>query len=333
MGVDKIRVSVGSAAVLGLRPLGKMEIVPSTCYLMTYKEGACSANCGFCPQARSSKSSKEKLSRVTWPVFEFKTFLTKLKYLAPTKQFKRICIQALNYPENFKDLIFIVKNIRGFLRTPISVAIPPLSKEKSRELKAAGVNRVGIALDGATKEVFTKIKGSGVKGPYTWEKHFEAINQSLEIFGENNVSTHIIIGLGETEKEVVGLLEKLGDLKVIPSLFAFTPIKGTGLEGLQKPELLKYRRLQLARYLVLHEEKKLNDFTFNSRGKIIQFDINKRQLWNFMEENGIFRTRGCPNCDRPYYTSRPSGPLYNYPRKLEPQEKEEIYNSLQKFVR
>ena len=65
---EQIRVSSGTAIVLGLLN-GKLDAEPTTAYLMTYKEGKCSANCGFCPQARASKSSAELLSRVSWPTF------------------------------------------------------------------------------------------------------------------------------------------------------------------------------------------------------------------------------------------------------------------------
>ena len=87
MTVEKIRVSVGSASVLGLDYRSKFKDLPTTCYVMTYKEGYCSANCGFCPQARSSKSSRAKLSRVVWPLFSFKLFLKKLKNLPVSKGF------------------------------------------------------------------------------------------------------------------------------------------------------------------------------------------------------------------------------------------------------
>jgi biotin synthase len=29
-----------------------------------------------------------------------------------------------------------------------------------------------------------------------------------------------------------------------------------------------------------------------------------------------FMTRGCPDCNRPYYNERPGGPMYNYPFPL-----------------
>ena len=65
---EKVRVSTGTAIVLGLLK-GKLVVEPTTAYFMTYKEGKCLANCGFCPQARQSRSSTELLSRVSWPTF------------------------------------------------------------------------------------------------------------------------------------------------------------------------------------------------------------------------------------------------------------------------
>jgi len=47
----RIRVSVGSAIVLGLIK-GRLDAEPTTVYLLTYRHEKCSANCGFCPQAK-----------------------------------------------------------------------------------------------------------------------------------------------------------------------------------------------------------------------------------------------------------------------------------------
>lgn len=333
MTIEKIRISVGSASVLGLGLLPQFKNPPTTCYIMTFKEGHCIANCGFCPQARLSKSSVEKLSRVIWPIFSFKDFLTKLKYMPFSKKFERICIQSLNYPENFNDLIEVVTQIKKFTDIPISVAIPPLSKEKLRELKIKGIQRVGIALDGATPEVFEMIKGKNVGGPYTWEEHFQKLHEALEIFSPGFVSTHIIIGLEETEKQVIELIEKLHNLGIIVSLFAFMPIKGTRFENIQQPSVKSFRKLQLGRFLIYNNEKNSKDFTFNTRGDIININIGKKELNMLINDTNSFLTSGCPGCNRPFYTSKPSGPVYNYPRPLTEKEKMDIYELLHKFVK
>ncbi|MFX1257895.1 MAG: radical SAM protein [Promethearchaeota archaeon] len=329
MKIEKIRVSIGSAKILNSEFL---KDPPTTCYLMTYKEGHCTANCGFCPQARDSYSSLEKLSRVIWPTFPFEEFLTKLKYISPLKRFRRICIQTLNYPENFRNLIEILSQIKKVTDIPLSVAIPPMSKEKLKKLKSLGIQRVGIALDGVTPKIFEKIKGKGVNGFYNWEEHFKSLKEALEIFSNGFVSTHLIIGLGETEKEILNQIEELNTMRILVALFAFTPIKGTMLENIKQPDITSFRKIQLARYLILNKNKILKDFTFNSEGNIIKININKKGLRNIIENTNAFLTSGCPDCNRPYYTSKPSGPIYNYPRNLADGEKEEIYSLLQTFV-
>jgi biotin synthase len=330
--VDKIRVSVGSASVLGLDFRSKFKDLPTTCYIMTFKEGHCLANCGFCPQARSSKSSIDKLSRISWPLFSLKDFLRKLKELPAAKKFMRICIQTLNYPENFNDLKEIITEIKHVSKIPISVAIPPMSKEKIIDLKRLDVQRVGIALDGANPEIFKKIKGIEVEGPYTWEGHFQKLKEALEIFSKGSVSTHLIIGLGETEKDVIERIEELDNLGILISLFAFTPIKGTKFENLTQPQLQSFRKLQLGRYLIVNLGKSLKDFKFDTRGELLNIKINRREFKNIIYNTEAFYTSGCPGCNRPYYTSKPSGSIYNYPRKLNELEKKDIYDMLKEFV-
>jgi len=332
VNIEKIRISIGSASALGLGSIVKFKDLPTTCYIMTFKEGKCTANCGFCPQAHSYQGSEGMLSRVNWPVYSFKDFLTKLKYLRSSQKFERICIQTLNYPENITDLIKIITQIRINTDTPISVAIPPTTRENLKEIKLMGVERVGIALDGTTPEIFDNIKGGGVNGPYKWDDHINKLMEALEIFSEGFVSTHLIIGLGEKEKDVIERIEKLHNLDILISLFAFTPIKGTKFENKNQPSLLSFRKLQLGRYLIVEKGKTLKDFTFNLKGSLINFNISKTDLRNIINDTNAFFTSGCPGCNRPYYTSKPSGPIYNYPRKLIENEREDIYDILYKLV-
>ncbi|MFX1487822.1 MAG: radical SAM protein [Promethearchaeota archaeon] len=332
MDIEKIRVSLGSASVLKLGTIANFKDPPTTCYIMTYKEGHCTANCGFCPQARSSSSSEEWLSRIIWPVFLFKDFLTKLKYIQPSKKFKRICIQTLNYQGNFNDLKEIIFHIKKNINIPISVAIPPMHKDELNQLKNMGIERVGIALDGCTPEIFEEIKGSQVDGPYRWENHIQTLKEALEVFSKGFVSTHIIIGLGETEQDVLERIEELHRLGILVSLFAFTPIKGTKFESINQPSLLNFRKVQLGRYLIVNKNKELKAFTFNRTGNLININISKKELKNIIDNTNAFLTSGCPGCNRPYYTSKPSGPIYNYPRMLNEKEQQEIYNLLKNLV-
>lgn len=320
---DKIRVSVGSAIVLGLMH-GKLDALPTTIYLLTYRADKCSANCGFCPQARGSKSRADMLSRVTWPTFPTRQVLQKLEGINEKGLIKRICIQALNYPTVFNNVLSLVKEIRLIVSLPIAISCQPFGEEEMKKLAQIGVNRIGIPLDAATEDIFDKVKGSLAHGPYTWKKNQEALKKAVKIFGEGQVSTHLIVGLGETEEEMVKMIQWCADNGVHPGLFSFTPVPGTALESGSQPSLDCYRRIQVAHYLITNEKARYENMTFNNDGCLIDFGVSKDELLQAVRSGKPFLTSGCPDCNRPYYNERPGGPLYNYPRMPLPEEIDEI---------
>jgi biotin synthase len=320
---EQIRVSLGSAIVLELMK-GKLDAQPTTAYLMTYKEGKCSANCGFCPQARESSSRADMLSRVSWPVFPTKRVLEGLKKATKSGAMKRACIQALNYPEVFMHLQALTSVIKQQTDVAVSVSCQPLNGDNIKLLADTGVERIGIPLDAATEELFDKIKGASAGGPYDWKKQFKLLEEAVSVFGKGKVSTHLIAGLGETETEMVKAIQKCVDVGVVPALFAFTPIDGTALVNMTQPAMQSYRRVQTARDLIVHGVASSDRMLFDARGILIDFGIDRRTLKQVVRSGEPFLTSGCPDCNRPYYNEKPSGPIYNYPRKLTEEELDEI---------
>ncbi|MGD6850649.1 MAG: radical SAM protein [Candidatus Bathyarchaeia archaeon] len=306
-----IRVSVGTAIVLGLAK-GKLDAVPTTAYFMTYRDGKCTANCGFCPQARESKGSSQMLSRITWPTYPTEAVLKALAEAVEKKRFGRVCIQALNYPEVFVHLEALVKEIKRDSAVAVSVSCQPKTRENILRLKEAGVERLGIALDAASEAVFIRVKGADAGGCYSWDNQFRLLGEALSVFGLGNVSTHVIVGLGESEREAAEVVQRVVDLGVLPALFAFTPVRGTALEGCLPPKVQSYRCLQLARYLIVSGKSRAEKFHF-TEGRITDFGLPKEQIENVVDSGLPFRTSGCPSCNRPYYNEKPSGPIYNFP--------------------
>jgi biotin synthase-related radical SAM superfamily protein len=324
---EQIRVSVGSAIVLGLLE-GNLDAEPTTAYLMTYYSGKCAANCGFCPQARTSESKAELLSRVAWPVFSTRTVLGALKEAVRKERIKRVCFQVLNYPEAISDICALVLAVRRCVSVAVSVSCQPMNIENMLQLANAGVKRIGIALDAATEQLFDKVKGASAGGPYKWQEELRILRMAIGIFGEGNVSTHLIVGLGETEREVVLAIQKSVDMDVLPALFAFTPVKGTALALNSQPALDLYRRVQVARHLIVNKLARVEDMCFDSACRIVDFGVKKEVLLRLVDSGIPFLTSGCPNCNRPFYNEKPSGPLYNFPRAIRPAELEAIKGKL-----
>lgn len=318
----KIRVSIGSAVVLGLMK-GMLDAEPTTIYLLTYVSGRCLANCAFCPQARDSSGRADMLSRIVWPVFQTEDVIRRVGIAFKSRRIRRVCIQTLNYPNVFEDVTCLVQTIRTYSDIPISVSSQPLKREEMRTLARLGVNRVSIALDAATMELFDKIKGREREGPYLWQVHLETLEEAVKVFGRNSVTTHLIVGLGEKEEDIVRMIQWCVDKGVYPSLFAFTPIRGTAMANRPRPSISSYRRIQLAQYLITNLISRYEDMMFNNES-IIDYGVSKRHLQRIIETGEPFRTSGCPGCNRPYYNESPLGPIYNYPKKPRPEDIEKI---------
>ncbi|MCK4498066.1 radical SAM protein [Candidatus Bathyarchaeota archaeon] len=322
--IEKIRVSSGSAAVLGITP-SLLTAWPTTIYLMTFLMGKCTANCSFCSQARDSHSRTEMLSRVTWPDFEVHRVVRSLATSRLDPKVKRVCIQALNYQEVSEDLVTIAKIIRSRnFSIPISVSCQPLKKAQMQKLADAEVERIGVPLDAGTQAIFERVKGKQVNGPYDWNSHHKTLLEAVQVFGKGKASTHLIVGLGEKESDMLKTIAWCVNHHIRPGLFAFTPIPGTALETKDQPTIEKYRRIQLARHLIVKEQVDFSEICFDDAGRVTDFSVSSKLLDRTIESGEPFMTSGCPNCNRPFYNEKPSGPIYNYPVKPAPHEINEI---------
>ncbi|MEM4699848.1 MAG: radical SAM protein [Candidatus Nezhaarchaeales archaeon] len=315
-----VRASYGTAVALGLSR-GWMEAEPTTMYLLTYVEGKCLANCAFCPQARDSRSDPSLLSRIAWPPYPAHLVVERCLEAARAGRAMRVCIQAINRPEARPQVKWLVSELsRGGLG-PLSVSAPPMSLRELKELKQLGAERVSVALDAASPRIFEAVKGAAVGAPYTWEGHWRALKKALKVFGRGSVTTHIIVGLGETEREAIEVVARLSSMGVLPALFALTPIPGTRLESASPPSLASYRRVQLARHLIVRGLATLDDFVFNEGGRLVKIKCREVALRE-ASSGSPFETSGCPSCNRPFYNERPGSAIYNYPRPLKPKEVE-----------
>ncbi len=308
--VKHVRVALGTGIVLGLWR-GQLATPPTTAHLLTYHESRCDANCQFCPQAHGSTADMKMLSRVVWPCCDFERVLSAFE--EKNGEFVRICIQTVNYKKVMGDLCELTTQIKDKCEAPVSVSCQPLVAEDIKRLAEVGVDRVGIALDAATPELFDRLKGKSVGSSYTWEGHIRALGDARKTF-HDKVSTHLIVGLGESEEEMAQTIQLLHDRGITIALFAFTPIAGTPMANKPQPDMANYRRIQLARYLIVKGVSEAKRMKFEG-GKIVDFGASREELCTAVNSGEPFRTSGCPGCNRPFYNESPRGPIYNYPRK------------------
>lgn len=304
-----IRVSAGTAHVLGLREI-KADADPTTAYLLNGEK--CSNNCGFCPQARDSKDDGSHLSRIVWPEYDEDDVVNRLKSAKASGAMKRACIQFTLCNGSFDRAKSLATRIKNEVGMPLSVSLNVPSVDNARELIEAGASRVSIALDAANADLHTQIKGS------SFDEKLKLIRQCVALF-PGQISTHIIIGLGETEEQALKLISEMYNLDVSVGLFAFTPVRGTKLEKQSPPDIGCYRRVQIANYLLKHSIISFDKLNFED-GRLTGIDLPKSEIARALSSGKAFETAGCDGCNRPYYNERPGGTIYNYPRALNSDE-------------
>ena len=117
--------------------------------------------------------------------------------------------------------------------------------EQAAALYAVGVDRIGFGLDAACERVYRECKGGG------WSRVLAAIEAVARQY-PGRASVHLIVGLGETEREMVERVLWAQTLGLDVGLFAFTPVRGTAFAERLSPPLAVYRRMQAARWLIVH---------------------------------------------------------------------------------
>ena len=303
------RVSSGSAAVLGLQQVA-MDAAPTTAYLMLGDR--CSRNCAFCTQARESHARQSALSRVTWPLIQASVAADAVARAYLEGTIERACFQVTVSPGSLARTERAVADLARRCPMPISVSIVPRSAKDVERLLGAGAERVTMALDAACERVHRSVKGRSWSGTMS-------LLESCARSHPGSIGTHLIVGLGETEREMAECMQMLADLSVSIGLFAFTPVRGTALQDWAPPSLAQYRRMQVARWLMVNGLARTEQFEYEQRdGRLCHLGLDAERLRSLLAGGDAFRTSGCAGCNRPYYNERPGGVMYNYPGPLAP---------------
>jgi len=301
--------------------------------LLHYEEG-CLGRCQFCGLSRSRREGPrgKTFIRVDWPLYPLDEIIMRAK---GKDQIHRVCISMITHPRALEDTLYVIQRLKMETDLYISILISPTLIHQNASLEAmkkAGADRVGIAIDAATPGLFDQLRGKGVEGPHQWDHYWKVVQMATSVFGKFYVGIHLIVGLGETEKEMIEAIQKGQDMGAHTHLFSFFPEKGSPMEDHSPPPLAQYRRIQLARWMINEGLGSIDRIKFDQVGRLIDFGIDVEPLIRLGEP---FMTSGCPGrdgkvaCNRPYGNERPSGPIRNFPFMPEAEDIEEIKKQLE----
>lgn len=334
---EYIKLSLAAAMQLGYSPARFYRGARMTCInlLLTYSEG-CAANCGYCGLARERRVSEDHRSfiRVPWPL---KPTTDVVDRIARNRVVQRTCISMITHNRSVRDSVDLTRRIWKSTGKPVSILVSPtLIKRPDLELlRDAGADRVGVAFDLPTEDLFNRYRGREARGPHRWDRYWDVFREGVEVFGPRKVGSHFIVGLGETEREMVEAFQRVVDLGGVNHLFSFFPEGGSALADHPQPPMTVYRRVQIACELIDSDLSRADKMRFDEEGHILDFGVDKRTLQAAVESGKAFRTRGCHGpdgevaCNRPYANSLPGDEsVRNYPF---PPDEEDIVRIRKQF--
>jgi biotin synthase len=327
---EYVQMSTAAAITLGVTQ-GRMYRCSCTrCLnlLLTYPEG-CRANCAYCGLARHREAERDyadrNFIRVDWPAVPMEVVVDKVASDGDTSPFHRMCISMITHPRSDEDTVAVLKKWTSRIdpeTIPVSILSNPttMGREDVKRLKDLGADIFTVALDAATPELFDRTRGKGVQSPHKWDKYWEVLEDARDVFGPEKFGVHLIAGMGETEYEMLDVVQRVVDMGGHNHMFSFFPEEGSLMDHLPATPRDQWRRVQLGRYLIDYCGATIAQMTFDHAGRVTDYGMPAAELEDIIQSGVAFRTSGCPGreaedvsaCDRPYGDSPPSD-IASYP--------------------
>jgi len=147
----------------------------------------------------------------------------------------------------YAEICSAVKEATGL---PIQLQIvPPEDLSWLQRLKDSGVDALGVHIETFDPEVFKKVVPG--KAKIGFDKYVETWKKAVEVFGRWQVSTYVLVGMGERLETIIEGAELCGELGVYPFIVPLRPIAGTPMENVKPPtpEVMDYVYTEVAKVL------------------------------------------------------------------------------------
>jgi radical SAM protein (TIGR04043 family) len=144
----------------------------------------------------------------------------------------------------------ICSEVKGATGLPIQLqVVPPEDLGWLKRLKDSGVDALGVHIETFDPDVFDKITPG--KAKIGFDRYIQTWKEGVSVFGRWQVSTYVLVGLGEKPETVISGAALCADIGVYPFIVPFRPIAGTPMENVKPPEphVMEYIYTEAAKIL------------------------------------------------------------------------------------
>jgi radical SAM protein (TIGR04043 family) len=142
---------------------------------------------------------------------------------------------------------------------PVEVQFePPYDLDVIDEVGAMGIDSVGIHIETFDPAVLARVAPGKARSGI--EAYFEAWERAVAVFGEGQVSTYVILGMGEDPELTVEGCKRAVDMGVYPFVVPLRPVAGSLMEDC-KPPTSAYTKPIYSKVLAYMNERGMNSST------------------------------------------------------------------------
>ena len=230
--------------------LDKVEVIPILFHSPEQAffniETECIYDCKFCSSRRLEKKVTKNLTpdKIVQMIID----------ASGRPDFKAVALTSAVVKDpstTVEKMIYIVKRVREELGASIPIGVEPYVDDLVQidRLKEAGADEIKLNLETWDRGIFVKVCG---EMDQDWI--IEALEHSIKVFGRGKVSSNIIIGMGESDENVLEGVERLARMGVVATL---RPLRLNDLNRKDMERSLgKLRPLSEERLLHLAKEHK-----------------------------------------------------------------------------
>ena len=135
---------------------------------------------------------------------------------------------------------------------PVEVQFePPFDLDVINEVGDLGIDSVGIHVESFDPAVLAQV--APAKARTGIERYFESWERAVSVFGEGQVSTYVILGMGEDPDLTVEGCRRAVDLGVFPFIVPLRPVAGSLMADVAPPDAKYTERIyrKVASYMAL----------------------------------------------------------------------------------
>lgn len=196
---------------------------PGQLFFLLYKE--CSNGCLFCPLTYTPNNSHYFWEKIQQRIYENTSY--KIQSISFTTSYPISKTQN----ELVDEIVDIATKTRKILGNsiPLGASLKTPSKDHLLRLKEAGISEMRLNI-----ETYNMKLAKYLMPRKDLNKILYSIEQAVNIFGKEKVSSNIIVGLGESDEDILNGVDKLAEIGALSTLYPYDSI-GLMNENFKRP--------------------------------------------------------------------------------------------------